>query len=189
MAMKGFSDVVALALRCDLTRTVSLTWAADGGSGPGALPFLNIGANNGSGLGDVHAIAHQGPGGYAKKIVIDTWYIDQLAYLAKALDATTETGGKTVLDNSLIVMGNDMCEGSLHLVAGLPFVLVGSAGGALKTGRTVKVGSWATAAGQYWNSGRTGVPHNQLLASISNLMDVPATSFGVGYAGTLSELA
>jgi hypothetical protein len=189
MAMKGFSDVVALALRCDLTRAVSITWAADGGSGPGALPFLNIGANNGSGLGDVHAIAHQGPGGYAKKIVIDTWYIDQLAYLAKALDATIEGGGKTILDSSLIVMGNDMCESSLHLVAGLPFVLVGSAGGALKTGRTVKVGSWATASGDYWASGRTGVPHNQLLASISNLMDVPATSFGVGYPGTLTELA
>jgi hypothetical protein len=186
--VKAFSDLVAMALRCDVTRTVAISWAADGGSGPSAMPFLNIGANNGGGLGDVHAIAHQGATGYPKKIVIDTWYMQQLAYLAGALDATAEGAG-TLLDNSLIVMGNDMCEGSFHSVAGCPFVLVGSAGGALRTGRTVKVGSWATAAGNYWSSGKTGVPHNQLLASISNLMDVPATSFGTGYSGTLTELA
>jgi len=187
--VKAFSDLVAMALSCDVTRSVAISWAGDGGSSPGAMPFLNIGADNGGGLGDVHAIAHQGVPGYPKKIVIDTWYIQQLAYLAGALDAVSEGAG-TLLDNSLVVMGNDMCEGSLHLVAGLPFILVGSAGGALKTGRTVKVGSWATTTtANYWQSGKTGVPHNQLLASISNLMDVPATSFGTGYAGTLAELA
>ncbi len=183
----AFSDLVALALTCDVGRSVTLTWAADGGSGPAAMPFLNIGANDGTGLGDVHAIAHQGVPGYPKKTVIDTWYMQQLAYLAGKLDAIPEGSG-TLLDNSLIVMGNDMCEGSLHLVAGVPFILVGSAGGALRTGRTVKVGSWATATGDYWNSGRTGVPHNQLLASISNFMDVPVSSFGTGYTGTLAGL-
>ena len=71
----------------------------------------------------------------------------------------------------------------------IPFILVGGAGGALKAGRTVKVGSWAGKAGTYWSSGNTGVPHNQLLASISNYMDVPVTSFGMsGYPGTLTAL-
>ena len=187
-SVKAFNDLVAMALRCDVTRTVAITWAADGGSGPAAMPFLNIGANNGSGLGDVHAIAHQGVPGYPKKIVIDTWYMQQLAYLATALDGTLEGSG-TLLDNSLIVMGNDMSEGSQHKNANIPFILVGKAGGALKSGRVVKVGSWATAGGNYWSSGDTGVPHNQLLASISNLMDVPATSFGTGYPGTLTDIA
>ena len=186
-SVKAFSDLVAMALRCDVTRTVAITWAADGGSGPGAMPFLNIGADNGGGLGDVHAIAHQGPAGYAKKIVIDTWYMKQLAYLATALDGTLEGAG-TVLDNSLIVMGNDMSEGAQHANSSIPFILVGKAGGALKSGRVVKVGTWAAATGNYW-TGSSGVPHNHLLASISNLMDVPATSFGTGYAGTLTEIA
>jgi hypothetical protein len=36
---------------------------------------------------------------------------------------------------------------------------------------------------------RGSTSNNQLLASISNLMDVPATSFGTGCSGTLSALA
>jgi hypothetical protein len=48
---------------------------------------------------------------------------------------------------------------------------------------------WATKTGSYWSSGNTGVPHNRLLASISTLMDVPATSFGTGYSGNLTEIA
>jgi hypothetical protein len=180
-SMKAFNDMVAMALRCDVTRAVSLSWAGDGGQPPNSMPFLSV--------GDVHGVAHQGSAGYATKVKIDTWYIQQLAYLATALDSTAEGSG-TLLDNSLLVMGNDMTEGSFHSVSAIPFVLVGSAGGALRAGRTVKVGSWATKMGNYWSSGNTGIPHNRLLASISNLMDVPATNFGdATYAGTLSELA
>jgi hypothetical protein len=36
---------------------------------------------------------------------------------------------------------------------------------------------------------RGSTSNNELLASISNLMDVPATSFGTGYPGTMSALA
>jgi hypothetical protein len=184
---KAFSDLIAMALTCDLTRSVSLVWADDGGSGPYTMPFLNLNVGDQGAIGEVHGIAHQGSMGYPNKILIDTWYISQLAYLAQALDSTSEGSG-TVLDNSLLVMGNDMSEGSFHSVSSIPFVLVGGAGGALKTGRTVGVGSWASQKGNYWSSA-TGVPHNQLLATISNLMDVPATSFGVGYPGTLTSLA
>jgi uncharacterized protein DUF1552 len=186
-SVKAFSDMVVMAISCDVTRSVALTWAADGGSAPYTMPFLNLGNPNSMGIGQVHAIAHQGTSGYPQKLLIDTWYMQQLAYLASAMDATAEGSG-TMLDNSLIVMGNDMSEGSQHLVGSIPFVLVGSAGGALKTGRTVAVGSWATQTGNYWTS-KTGIPHNQLLATVSNLMDVPATSFGTGYPGTLSALA
>lgn len=184
---KAFSDLVAMALRCDLTRAVSLVWADDGGSGPYTMPFLNLNVGDQGAIGEVHGIAHQGAMGYPNKNLIDTWYISQLAYLAQALDSTTEGSG-TLLDNSLLVMGNDMSEGSFHSVSSIPFVLVGGAGGALKTGRTVCVGSWASQKGNYWSQA-TGVPHNQLLASIANLMDVPMTSFGAGYPGTLTSLA
>ncbi|HXI60142.1 MAG TPA: DUF1552 domain-containing protein [Polyangia bacterium] len=178
-SMKAFNDLVAMALRCDLTRSVSLTWADDGGSGPNSMPFI--------GVGDVHGVAHQGAAGYPTKIKIDTWYMTQLAYLANALNATAEGSG-TVLDNSLIIMANDMTEGSFHSVSAAPIVLVGSAGGALRAGRTVKVGTWAGKTGNYWSSGKTGVPHNKLLASISNMLDVPTDAFGTGFTGTLTEL-
>jgi hypothetical protein len=113
--------------------------------------------------------------------------MSQLAYLAKALDGSMEAGG-TTLDHSVIVMGNDMAEGSFHSVNAIPFVLVGGAGGALRTGRTVKLGKWNT-TGQYWRAGNTGIPHNRLLASLAQAMDVPGDSFGdPRYAGSLSEL-
>jgi hypothetical protein len=187
-AVKAFSDMIAMALRCDVTRTVAITWADNGGSGPYTMPFLNLGGTTMMDVGEVHGIAHEGASGYPKKIKIDTWYMQQLAYLGGLLDATMEGTG-TMLDNSLIACFNDMTEGSFHSINAVPVVLVGSAGGALRTGRTVKVGSWATKTGNYWSSGNTKVAHNRLLASISNFMDVPSTGFGTTYTGTLTELA
>jgi Protein of unknown function (DUF1552) len=186
--VKAFNDLVAMAFRCDVTRSVAISWADDGGSGPYTMPFLNLNDPTTMSIGEVHGIAHEGAPGYPKKIIIDTWYMKQLAYLAGLLDGTMETGG-TILDNSLIAMGNDMSEGSFHSVSNIPYVLVGRAGGALQAGRNVKVGMWATKTGNYWSSGNTGVPHNRLLASISTLMDIPATSFGTGYSGNLTEIA
>ena len=210
LALKAFSDLVATALRCDMTRAVSLVWADHGGSAPYALPFLNLGGSD-LVIGEVHAIAHLGPGGYALKAKIDGWYMSQLAYLAQALDATVEGAG-TALDNRLLVMGNAQAEGSTHRVDDIPFILVGGAGGALRTGRTVRAGAWPGNAATAWTGAqRTIAPaqlagptvsvapapagadrgstsNNQLLASISNLMDVPATSFGTGYPGTLTAL-
>ena len=187
--VKAFSDLVAMAFRCDVTRAVAISWADDGGSGPYTMPFLNLNEPTMMSIGEVHNIAHEGSADYARKTIIDTWYIQQLAYLAGLLDATMDSAGGTILDNSLVVMGNDMSEGSFHSVSNIPYVLVGGAGGALRTGRTVRVGKWATSGGNYWSSGNTGVPHNQLLATISNLLDIPATSFGTGYPGTLTALA
>ncbi len=172
-------DIAAMALRCDLTRSVSIAWADDGGGRPVTLPWAGINS-------DLHAIAHQGANGYAQKKGSDLWMYQQVASLAKQLDSTAE-GSETVLDHSVIVVGNDMNEGSNHFVGGLPFVLIGSAGGYLKTGRTVRLGSWAGKTGSYWN-GKSGVPHNQLLATLSNALDMPTTSFGEGYDGTLDQL-
>jgi hypothetical protein len=209
-SMKAFSDLVATALRCDLTRAVSLVWADHGGSAPYTMPFLNLGGSDLQ-IGEVHAIAHQGPDGYALKQKIDGWYMTQLAYLAQALDATAEGAG-TVLDNSLLVMGNAQAEGSTHRVDDIPFILVGRAGGALSAGRVVRAGTWQgpppsafsapprTVTPSQLVGASVSVPtatagtdrgstsNNQLLASISNLMGVPATSFGTGYPGTLGAL-
>lgn len=172
-------DMTAMALRCDITRAVSICWADDGGYRPITLPWLDINDS-------FHDLAHQGKVGYPTKIKADIWMYEQVARLAANLDGAAE-GTETVLDHSVIVVGNDMSEGSFHHVGGVPFVLVGSCGGYFKTGQTVKLGNWAKKTGEYW-SGETGVPHNKLLASLANAMDVPMASFGEGYAGTLDEL-
>jgi hypothetical protein len=172
-------DITAMALRCDMTRAVSICWADDGGYRPITLPWLDINSS-------FHDIAHQGADGYAQKVKADIWMYEQVARLAKGLDEAAE-GPETALDHSVIVVGNDMNEGSNHYVGGMPFVLIGSAGGYFKTGQTVQLGAWKGKTGEYWQ-GDSEVPHNKLLASIVNAMDIPVTSFGEGYAGTLDEL-
>lgn len=176
--LKAFLDLTAIALRCDLTRSVSMVWGADGGSGPSSWPAL--------GIGDYHGLAHQGAAGYTNKTKIDSYYYTQVAYLAQQLDATMESGA-TALDNSVIGVTNDMTEGSGHYVGGLPFVLIGSAGGYFKMGRVVKLGNWVGKTGTYWK-GATGVAHNTMLATIGNALGIDGTSFGTGYPGTLSAL-
>lgn len=178
--MKSFLDLTAVALRCDLTRAVSMVWGADGGSSPGSFPFLNV-------PGDYHNLAHQGAAGYASKTKIDNWYYTQVAYLAKALDATAEAGA-TVLDNSVIGVTTDMSEGAAHYVGRLPFLLIGSAGGYFKTGRVVKLGTWAGKTGTYWSKD-SGVANNMLLATLGNALGMPTgDTFGIGYAGVLPQL-
>ena len=172
-------DITAMALRCDLTRSVSICWADDGGYRPITLPWLDINSS-------FHDVAHQGQEGYAQKVKADIWMYEQVARLAKGLDEATE-GPSTALDHSVIVVGNDMNEGASHYVGGMPFVLVGSCGGYFRTGQTVQLGAWQGKTGEYWR-GDGEVPHNKLLASIGNAMDVPMDSFGEGYAGTLDEL-
>jgi len=176
--LKAFLDLTAIALRCDLTRSVSMVWGADGGSGPGSWPAL--------GIGDYHGLAHQGPGGYAQKTKVDSYYYSQVAYLAQQLDATMETGG-TALDHSIIGVTNDMDEGAEHYVGRLPFVLIGSAGGAIKTGRVVRLGTWVGKTGTYWKAD-SGIAHNMMLATIASALGVPGTSFGTGYPGLLPDL-
>ncbi|HXK16948.1 MAG TPA: DUF1552 domain-containing protein [Polyangiaceae bacterium] len=171
-------DITAMAIRCDITRTVSICWADDGGYRPITLPWLDINSS-------FHDIAHQGAAGYAVKSKADVWMWEQVARLTKGLNDATE-GASTALDNSVIVVGNDMNEGSNHYVGGMPFVLIGSCGGFFKQGQTVKLGNWAKKTDKYWE-GDSGVPHNQLLATISNAMDVPVDAFGEGYAGTLDS--
>jgi hypothetical protein len=178
--VKLFNEMAAIGIRCDATRVVSMVWGADGGSGPSSFPFIGVAE-------DYHGLAHKGAAGYADKIRIDTWLFQQVADLAKALDQTAEAGS-TALDNTVIVTANDMNEGAGHDISKLPWVIVGSGGGYLKTGKAVRLGSWVGKSGAYWR-GDAGVAHNKLLATIANALDVPGDSFGApAYAGTLPEL-
>jgi hypothetical protein len=169
-------DLIALALRCDITRvaTLELTNAGESGFVP---PFAGVSR-------DYHSIAHAQNGGSADaKMKIDTWYFEQVAYLAKQLDDVQETGG-TMLDNSSIVVANCMQDGAGHNVDGMPWIIVGSCGGYFKTNRVLRMGSWAGKTGDYWK-GSTGVSHAKLLASLCQAMDLNVASFGdPRYGGT-----
>ena len=100
---------------------------------------------------------------YEKLIKINTWYCEQVAYLAKKLDETPEPGSDgSMLDHTTIVWTNELGKGNSHTRNNIPFVLVGGGLG-FKSGQAIDF---------------EGVPHNRLLMTFCEAMDYPQESFG-----------
>jgi len=100
---------------------------------------------------------------YEKLIKINTWYCEQVAYLAKRLADTPEPGGQgSLLDNTTIVWTNELGQGNSHTRDNIPFVFIGEGLG-FKMGRALDF---------------ERVPHNRLLMSITEAMGFPETSYG-----------
>jgi hypothetical protein len=164
--MKAMFDLAAVALKCDMSRVITFDLYDDGGGDGNNFSVVGVSS-------DYHKVAHAGAGGAADKIKIDAWIFSQVANLVTQLDATMEAGG-TALDHTVVMTANDMDDGANHYVGKIPFLLIGSCGGYFKTGRVVRY---------------TKTPHNRLLATLCNAMDVPVTSYGApGFEGTLPEL-
>jgi len=142
------SDLIAMALTCDMTRVASLQWSAS----VSGTRFTWLGIDEGH-----HALSHLGDGDASmvdKITQINTWYAEQVKYLLDVLAAIPEGDG-SVLDNTLVVWGNELSRGNNHGNQPIPFVLLGGGGGQLEMGRYL----------QY-----EGVEHNRLLVSICHSM-------------------
>jgi hypothetical protein len=158
--------IAGAAVKCDYARCVTIDLIDDGGGNSLAFPWLNIPSP------DYHAIAHKGKNDYTDKTKIDNWFYTKVAELVKDLDSTPEGSG-TVLDNTCILVCNDMSEGSFHDVHQIPYLIIGGCGGFFKTGQCV--------------SFPKSVPNNQLLTSICHAMGMPSATVGT-YAGDLDSL-
>ena len=94
---------------------------------------------------------------------IDTWFCQQVAYLAQRLAETPEPGGPgSLLDNTLIVWTNELGEGNTHSLNNIPFVLVGG-GLDFKMGQSLKFDK---------------VPHNRLLMALAHGFGHSIETFG-----------
>jgi Protein of unknown function (DUF1552) len=113
-----------------------------------------------------HELSHEpdsNEDAYEKLIKINTWYCEQVAYLAKRLAATPEPGGEgSMLDNTTLVWTNELGKGNSHTRDNIPFVLVGGGLG-FKMGQAIDYGK---------------VPHNRLLMTFCEAMGHPVKSFG-----------
>jgi hypothetical protein len=165
--VKFMADIVAAAIICGKARSVTMDLIDNGGGNSLTFPWLNIPSP------DFHAIAHQGSSNYTQKSMIDQWFYQQCVAEVVGKLAAVPEGDGTVLDNTLILVCNDMSEGSFHFVGGIPYVLIGSAGGALKTGKLVTFPSQ--------------IPNNRLLTSILHAMGVSATVGPSKYAGDIDS--
>jgi hypothetical protein len=149
-------DLAVMALKCDLTRVVTLQW--NHAAGNLDFKWLGIGRSH-------HQISHDADTNLASQdqlVQINTWYARQLAYLLARLDETPEGSG-TMLDNTLVFWCNELDKGNRHSHTDMPYLLAGGKNLGLQTGRVLRYGS---------------VPHNNLLVSMMNLLGVPGSTFG-----------
>lgn len=161
------TDLLVMALRCDLTRVATLQWSASTNNKP--YPYLMYDAGDGPKpiAGDEHVMGHQPDTdvhAWGALRVIRRWYMEQFAYLLNALESTPEGDG-TMLDHTVVLLGSELARGNTHSHTDAPFILAGSGGGYFKTGQHLSF------------DGKN--PHNNLLVSLLQSMGVDANTFGM----------
>jgi hypothetical protein len=156
------TDLLVMAMACDLTRVGTLQWEMS----VGGIQFTWVDPTITRGHHDMSHDDDTNADTMEKLTKINLWYAQQLNYLLNALAAVPEptaTGMGTMLDNTVVVWCNELAKGNVHSHAPQPFVLAGGAGGALQTGRYLQYNK---------------VPHNNLLVSLINMMGGNVTTFG-----------
>jgi len=150
-------DMLVHSLAADFTRVA--TFQITNSVGQPRMKWLGIEEGH-------HGLSHEPDSNeeaYEKLIKINTWYCEQVAYLAKRLAETPEPGGESsLLDNTTILWTNELGKGNSHTRNNIPFVLVGNGLG-FKMGRALEFGR---------------IPHNRLLMALSEAMGHPVQSFG-----------
>jgi hypothetical protein len=122
-------DMIALAIRTDASRVLTFMMANEGSN----RGYPEIGAPESH-----HELSHHGKSAEKQEKLqkINTFHIQQLAYLADQL-AGVQEGNGTLLDNCKIVYGSGISDGDRHNHDDLPILMLGNAGGRVK-----KPGHW-----------------------------------------------
>ena len=125
--MRLMCDIMVLAFQTDATRVCTLKLNND----HSYLRFPHLGVEVGH-----HELSHSDRGQESPDwLKVNQFFLEQVSYIAGKLDAIQE-GERTALDNSMIMMCSSMISG-IHDATKLPVVVVGGAGGRLKTGRVL----------------------------------------------------
>jgi hypothetical protein len=151
-------DLMALALETDVTRIATFMFAREGSN----QRYGMIGVSEGH-----HELSHHrnDPTMQAKISQINTFHVQQLAYLVGKLKAVREGDG-TLLDNCLLAYGSAIGDGNRHNHDDLPILLLGRGGGTIRPGRHLRYAE------------RT--PLNNLWLSMLDRMDLHAEKLGDG---------
>ncbi|HEX2735248.1 MAG TPA: DUF1552 domain-containing protein [Polyangiaceae bacterium] len=171
---KAQIDVLTQMVRCDVTRVATLMWTHSQSQANYPLN-VKFGGQTFTSTGGHHGLAHKGDDEaeyIAKNTAIDNFFASQLAYLIDQLKAIPEGEG-TAFDNTLILWTNEQNKGNTHDMGDMPYVLAGSAGGAIQTGRYKRFGPELST-----RNGERGESHNRLLTTVLKAMGLPDESFG-----------
>lgn len=156
-------DVMVKAFECDRTRTISFM-AANAGSN---RSYGFLGYPNGH-----HQYSHHAsdPANYEALQAIDTWEIEQFAYLLQRMASITEVDGTTLLDSSMVYFSSEIEDGNAHRHFNLPVLLAGRGGGVITPGRHIM---------------HDGVPMANLFLAMLQGLGVDTNSFGDDSSGVL----
>lgn len=121
-------DLMVLAFQTDSTRVATLPFANDGSNRP--YPFIQVSEGH-------HDLSHhqRNQDKLAKLKKINTYHIENLAYLVGKLQAVKEANGTSLLDNLMLVYGSGISDGDRHNHDDLPILLLGKGGGTIEAGR------------------------------------------------------
>lgn len=120
-------DLLALSFACDLTRVASVQYST--GFNRIRYPWLDD-------AGEGHSLSHQGDSNLTAWNALGAraqWHASEVAYLVQKLSEIPEGDG-TVMDNTLILWGNEVSKGNTHALTNLPYLLIGKLGGAVRGG-------------------------------------------------------
>lgn len=139
-------DVATLALKCDLTRVVSVMF----GNHQSEFTVPESGVNT-----NYHHSIHGRP--VEEYIKYRTYFTTKLRYLIQSLASTQDMDGNSLLDNTILLTVSDMGDARAHAGDDVPYMLAGGGGGALTTGRFLTL---------------NGVSHNTILDTVAQAAGV-----------------
>lgn len=162
--IRTMCDVMVKAFECDRTRVISFMAA-------------NAGDNRSYGFlghpGGHHQYSHHNddPGNLAAIQAINTWEIEQFAYLLERMAGITTPDGTSLLDTSMVYFSSEIEDGNAHRHYNLPVLLAGRGGGAIESGRHII---------------HDGVPMANLFLGMLQGLGVPVSAFGDDSNGALA---
>jgi PKD repeat protein len=139
-------DIATLALKCDLTRVISIMLGNH--QSDFTVPEAGVDIN-------YHAAIHGRP--VEDYINYRTYFTTKLQYLIQSLADTQDMDGNSLLDNTILLTVSDMGDARSHAGDNVPYMLAGGAGGALTTGRYLTL---------------NGVSHNTILDTVAQAAGV-----------------
>jgi hypothetical protein len=154
------NKLLVAALACDRTRVASMQYSRS----------FSLHKHTWVGAKDAHHTLSHNTGMKPILTTIQRWYMTQVSDLLTQMKAVSEAGG-TLLDNTLVVYGSELCTPWDHNAAPPPNLFIGKAGGALKgTGRYLDF------------TGKND--HNQFLVTIAQAMGVTSVTKVGNVGGT-----
>jgi hypothetical protein len=123
-----------------------------------------------------HNMTHNQKGdGFKELQKIDRFHMEQYAYLLGRMKEIRESDGRPLLDHSLVAFGAGLGDGATHQYFDLPMILAGTAQGAVRQGRFLRMPS--------------GTLNSNLWLSIARVMGLDIDAFSDSTGGIPEILA